>query len=166
MSNKPTFVLVPGNFLPPTYYADVAKRLEFHSFPAQFVKIASTGSSVPLTSNEPDIAAVRAALENLSNDGKEIILVAHSYASTPTCEAVKGFGKQERHESGKPGGVVKLIFVAAWLMKEGESPPDLIGRYNIDGSWARFDVRIHKIFQSMSSLWATCASPYQCEEYS
>ncbi len=166
MSTKPTFVLVPGNFLPPTYYAGVAKLLEFHSFSTQFVKIASTGSSVPLTSNEPDIAAVRATVENLSNDGKEIILVAHSYASTPTCEAVKGFGKQERNELGKRGGVVKLIFVAAWLMKEGESPPDLIGRYNIDGSWARFDVRVHEIFKSISSFWANCASLYQCEGHS
>jgi hypothetical protein len=55
MSTKPTFVLLPGNFLPPTYYNTAAKLLETHSFPTKLVNIPSTGSSVLLTVNEPDI---------------------------------------------------------------------------------------------------------------
>jgi len=140
MSDKPTFLLVPGNFLLPAYYHGVAALLKTHSFPAESVTIPSTGSSKPLTSNEPDVVAIRSALESLLDDGKEVIIVAHSYAGVPTCGAVKGLGVKERHEQGKPGGVAKLLFVAAWLLQEGEAPPHLLGKYSIDGSWARMDV--------------------------
>ena len=146
MSTKPTFVLVPGNFLPPAYYATAVERLESHSFPTKLVTLASTGSSEPLSSNKPDIAAIQIVLEDLVNAGKEVIVVAHSYAGVPACEAVKGLGRQERLGLGKSGGVVKMVFVSAWVLQEGESPPTIIERHNIDGSWARFDVSIANFF--------------------
>ena len=143
MATKPTFVLVPGNFLPPAYYADVAKLLESHSFPTKLVTLVSTGSKEPLTSNKPDIAAIRKVVEDLINIGREVIIVAHSYAGVPTCEATKGLAKQERLGQGKPGGgVVKLVFVAAWVLQEEESPPIIVERHGINGSWVRFDVSI------------------------
>ena len=143
MATKPTFVFVTGNFLPPAYYAAVARLLEFHLFPTKLVTLVSTGSKEPLTSNEPDIAAIKKVVEDLVNIGKEVIIVAHSYAGVPTCEAVKGLAKQERLSQGKPGGgVVKLVFVAAWILQEGESPPAIIERHGINSSWVRFDVSI------------------------
>ena len=135
MSSKLTFVFVPGTFLPPSYYADIAKLLETHGFQTRLVTLPSTGSKSPLTSNEPDVVAVRQVLKELSDSGKETIVVAHSYGSIPTCEAVKGLGNQKGH-----AGVAKLVLVAAWLLQEGESPPDIIGKYNIEAPWARFEV--------------------------
>ena len=140
MSSKPTFVLVPGNFLPPAYYASTAKLLESHGFRTRLIMIPSTGSKLPLTSNEPDVLAVRQVLEELSNSGRDIIIVAHSYGGIPTCEAAEGFKHQERLKLGKSGGVVRLVFVAAWLLQEGESAPDVIERYKMEASWARFEV--------------------------
>lgn len=139
-SNKPIFVLVPGNFLSPSYYANTATLLESHGFQVRIITLPSTGSTVPLTSNEPDIVAVRQVLEELSDSGKEIIVVAHSYGSIPTCEAVNSFGCQERLKLGKSGGLVRLVFVAAWLLQEGESPPDIIARYKMEAPWVRFEV--------------------------
>jgi hypothetical protein len=147
MSAKPTFVLPLGNFLPPTYYNITAKLLESHFFATKLVSIPSTGSSVPLTSNEPDIAVIKTVLEDLVEEEKEIFIVAHSYAITPACEAVKGLGFEERKNQGKSGGVVKFIFVATWLMREGENPPALLGRYKLESSWVRFDVTTTRPFQ-------------------
>ena len=140
MSRKPTFVFVPGNFLPSTYYASTAKHLEPHGFQTRLVTLPSTGSTSPLTSNEPDVLAVRQVLEELTDSGKEIIVVAHSYGGIPTCEAVKGLGREERGKLGKAGGVVRLVFIAAWLLREGETPPDIIGRYEMEAHWVRFEV--------------------------
>jgi len=140
MAHRPVFVLVPGNFLPPAYYASTAKLLESHGYQTRLVAIPSTGSQSPLTSNEPDIVVVRAVLEELSESGKEIIVVAHSYGSIPTCEAAKGLGIQERLKLGKSGGLARLVFVAAWLLQEGEAPPDIIARYKMEAPWARFEV--------------------------
>ena len=143
MSSKPTFVLVPGNFLPPSYYASTAKLLESHGFQVRIITLPSTGSTVPLTSNDPDILAVRQVLEELSDAGEEIIAVAHSYGSIPTCEAVKGLGRQERLKLDESSGVARLVFVAAWLLQEGESPPHVIGRYKMEAPWVRFEVSYH-----------------------
>lgn len=140
MSSKPTFVSVPGNFLPPSYYVGTAKVLESHGFQTRLVTLPSTGSTSPLTSNQPDILAVRKVLEELSDSEKEIIIVAHSYGSIPTCEAVKGFATQERLNLAKFGGVARLVLIAAWLFQEGESPPDIIQRYKMEAPWARFEV--------------------------
>jgi hypothetical protein len=140
MSTKPTFVMVPGNFVPAKYYGTAVKFLESRGFPTNIVNIPSTGSSLPLTSNEPDISAVREVLEGLLDEGKEVLIVAHSYGSTPACEAIKGLGCEERKKVGKSGGVAKLILVAAWLLSEGESPPTVIARDKVVSSWVRFEV--------------------------
>lgn len=140
MATNPTFVLVPGNFLPPSYYASTAQLLESHGFQTRLVTLPSTGSESPLTSNEPDILAVRQVLEELSVSGKDIIVVAHSYGGIPTCEAVRGLGTQERRKLGQSGGVARLVLVAAWLLQEGENPPEIVARYQMDAPWARFEV--------------------------
>ena len=140
MSGNPTFVFVPGNFLPPSYYAMTAKLLECFDFEVRLVTLPSTGSETPLASNEPDVIAVRKVLEELSDAGRDVIVVAHSYGSIPTCEAACGLEFQERFRAGKSGGVTKLVFVAAWLLQEGESPPEMIEKYKIEAPWARFEV--------------------------
>ena len=140
MSPKPTFVLVPGNFLPPTYYASTTSHLASHGFQTRLVTLPSTGSTSPLTSNEPDVLTLRHVLEELTDSGKEIIVVAHSYGGVPACEAVRGLDREERGKLGKTGGVVRLVFIAAWLLREGEKPPDMIGRYAMEAPWVRFEV--------------------------
>lgn len=137
MCSKPVFVLVPGNFLPPAYYSHTAKQLESHGFETRLVTIPSTGSDHLLTSNEPDIRAIRQVLEELSNSERNIIIVAHSYGSIPTCEAAQGFKR-----------VIRLIFVAAWLLQEGENPPSIIERYKMEAPWVRFEVG-HYAFNSL-----------------
>lgn len=140
MSRKPTFVLVPGNFLPPSYYTSSAKLLESHGFQTRLVTLPSTGSKSPLSSNEPDVIAVRKVLEEISDSGENIIVLAHSYGGIPTYEAVKGLGYQERLKLGKSGGVERLVLIAAWLLQEGESVPEIVEKYKVEASWARFEV--------------------------
>lgn len=150
MASKPIFVLVPGNFLPPAYYDDTAKQLEAHGFETRLVTVPSTGSKHPLTSNQPDVLAVRKVLEELLDSERNIIIVAHSYGSIPTCEAAEGLNYQDRLKLGKSSGVVRLIFVAAWLLQEGESPPNIIERYKMEAPWVRFEVG-HYTFDSLLS---------------
>ena len=126
--------------MPSFYYLPIARVLESQGFETRLVTIPSTGSRSTLTSNELDVVAVREVLEELSDNGEDIIVVSHSYGSIPTCEASKGFGKQERLGHGRSGGVIRLVFVAAWLLQEGENPPEIIERYKMEAPWARFEV--------------------------
>lgn len=102
--------------------------------------LPSTGSTSPLTSNQPDVLAVRQVLEELTDSGKEIIVVAHSYGSIPTCEAVKGLGREEGGKLGQAGGVVRLVFIAAWLLREGESLRISLGGTRWKPIGVRFEV--------------------------
>ena len=140
MSTHPTFVLVPGNFLSPSYYDATAKLLESRGFPTRQVTIPSTGSPSTLASNEPDVTVIRNVLQDLADSGTDIVIVAHSYGSIPACEAAEGLDIKQRRELGRSGGVVRLIFVAAWLLQEGESAPQMIEKHKIEAPWARFEV--------------------------
>lgn len=118
MSSNPAFVLVPGNFLPPSYYASSPNHLELHGFQTHLVTLQGTSSNSPLTSNEPDVAAARKVLEKLCESGNDILVVADSYSSIPTYEAANSLGSEESRELGKSGGIERLIQVTAWLYKE------------------------------------------------
>ena len=156
MSSPPVFLLVPGNFLPASYYATTVQLLKSAGFQSRFVSLPSTGSKTPLTSNAPDILAIRAILEELSDLGQEIIVVAHSYGAIPTCEAVKDLEKHGNLGVNKPGGVIRLVFIAAWLLQEGENPPQIIEKSKIESSWARFEVS-----RSWMSLKPLCRNFYR-----
>ena len=65
--------------------------------------------------------------------GEKVVVVCHSYGSLPACEAVRGLGvgvgvekgggmgkeEEEGEGKGKGGGVVKIVFLAAYVPHEG-----------------------------------------------
>ena len=53
----------------------------------------------------------------LVDQGREVVVVMHSYSGLPGGEALKGFGKKERQ--GLEGGVILLVFVMAWIVPVG-----------------------------------------------
>ena len=57
----------------------------------------------------------------IEQDGRDIVLLMHSYASMPGIAAAKGYSKSQRALEGKKGGVVGLICMSAFLVPEGVS---------------------------------------------
>lgn len=45
----------------------------------------------------------------------------HSYGGLPGATAAKGLSKSERKAAGKPGGIIGLIFICAFIAKDGQS---------------------------------------------
>ena len=92
-------------------------------------QLPSVGSQTP---QDQDVAADAAflrdrVLQPLLEADKDVVLIMHSYGGMPSAAAASGISKQERQASGKPGGVVGLIFVAASLAKEGQAQADVLG---------------------------------------
>lgn len=52
---------------------------------------------------------------------REIKCNVHSNGDIPGSVALNELGKVEREKSGEKGGVVRLIYVASWTLREGES---------------------------------------------
>lgn len=66
-----------------------------------------------------DAAQIHALLASLADQGKEVVLVMHSYGGMPGTESVKGVSLTERRAQGKPGGVSQLLYVACIIAQVG-----------------------------------------------
>ena len=69
-----------------------------------------------------DVAEIRKFLEQLiDREGKEVVLVSHSYGGVPGSGSVEGFDKTARDSKGEAGGVIACVFIAAGLPLKGHS---------------------------------------------
>lgn len=50
-----------------------------------------------------------------------MVLLMHSYGGSPGNGSAVGLSKEERERDGKKGGVVGLVFVSAYVAKEGQT---------------------------------------------
>lgn len=76
-----------------------------------------------------DIKSLRenVLLPLIEQEGKDIVILAHSYGGVVAGGAAKGLDKQTRKSQGHTTGVVGLIYVAANITLENESLFDAVG---------------------------------------
>ncbi|KAF2651053.1 hypothetical protein K491DRAFT_707260 [Lophiostoma macrostomum CBS 122681] len=74
----------------------------------------------PIPSRAPDIAIIRDLITTLARDrGLDIFLVAHSNSGISAGTALRGLSKLECRKNGRTGGVVKMVYICAFLVPEG-----------------------------------------------
>ena len=117
--SKPTFILAPGAWYPPTAFNPLIEKLD--GYTCHTVAFPSIQQSTTVQDLQPDIDSVRTLVESEADAGHDIILVLHSWAGLPVCSALDGLSKTEREKEGKKGGVIKLVFIAAFIPQIGES---------------------------------------------
>ena len=119
---QPTVLIVPGAMHIPAHWELVTSKLRTLSFPAECLALPETGANARTSREYDSVHAIRNRLENLvEKEEKEAILVCHSAGGNPGCQAVKGLERSARRRVGKPGGIVSLVFVAAFLIPEGSN---------------------------------------------
>jgi alpha-beta hydrolase superfamily lysophospholipase len=91
-TTKPTILIVPGSFSPSTQYATVITHLRTAGFPAFSIQLPSTQKRMPLppATMSDDASLIRRTAEMLISQGKEVVVLAHSYGGTPTTQALAG----------------------------------------------------------------------------
>jgi microsomal dipeptidase-like Zn-dependent dipeptidase len=52
------------------------------------------------------------------------VVVAHSYGGIPATEALRNLSKSEISKKGGAGGVIRLVYIAAFMVGEGKSCAD------------------------------------------
>ena len=120
-ASKPTIVLIPEAWHTPSSYHRLIPFLHDTGYPTVFVALPTVGASPALPDFSRDVAAVRATVTGLVDDGKEVVLVMHSYGVVPGTEVLRGFGRRERSANGNADGVVRLMYIAAMVMRKGET---------------------------------------------
>ncbi|CAD6580718.1 MAG: hypothetical protein ASARMPREDX12_000248 [Alectoria sarmentosa] len=128
MSSKPTIVFVPGAFHTPKHFIPITELLQKSSYPSVTVSLPSIGAQAATATLTDDIQAIRSVLEKLiEEEGKDVVVAAHSYGGVPACQTVTGLEKSERANGGKKGGVIHVLFIAALLVEEGKALADALG---------------------------------------
>lgn len=76
---------------------------------------------------EDDATAIQKVTSKLADEGQQIILVMHSYGGIPGTESAKGLSWERRQANGEQGGIIALVYVSAYLIKEGMSVMSVAG---------------------------------------
>lgn len=118
---EPTIIFVPGFWEGPTIFAPVISKIESeYGYHTSTVTLPSTGTLPPsIKTFADDVKAIQRAIENHVEEGRDVIVIAHSAGGFLSSEAVKGLSVKDRSSLQKKGGVRKMIFLTGMLIPEG-----------------------------------------------
>ena len=138
MKSDTTIIFVPGAWHNVLGWHAVGSRLKHeHGYNVTYVNLASWGADPPLVDFTDDVAVIRGAIEKAVEAGQKVLLVFHSYGGVPGTEAVKGLDVESRQREGKSGGVVRLVYCAAFMLAEGQCLADAFGEDSSARAWQR-----------------------------
>lgn len=136
MASKPSIVIVPGSFSTASMYYDVVNRIKKEGYEVFVNNLPSASRNPPEepASLNDDAVFFRGIIEKLADQGKDVLVVTHSYGGVVGTEAAKGVGKVDRQAKGKLGGVVRIAYLTSIVPSEGgsltgeqgEAPPALV----------------------------------------
>lgn len=141
--SKPTILLVPGAWHGPDSFSPLTTYLRQHDYTVEGISLASVGpfpasphQGKSLPTFDDDVAIIRTTIEKHADLDSEIVLLFHSYSGIPGSSACQGLLKVDRQASGKPGGVVHLIYCCAFAVDSGVSLMDCLNGEPL--SWLDF----------------------------
>lgn len=126
--SNPIFIIVPGAWHPSSSYEILANHFKAANLIVLIAHHPSLNSAEPLSVTcTQDAEAVRDVFLPLIEEGNDVVLVVHSYGGITGSGAAYGLSKSSRAKAGKKGGVVGIVYIAAFLVPQGLSMDGTIG---------------------------------------
>ena len=126
-ATKPTILLIPGAWFHPSTYDVFISHLQRLSFQTAYAPYPSLNPSHPAIANaarDTETVLQESLLALIENEGKDVVIVMHSYGGVPGSSAARGLGKVQRLREGKKGGVVGLVYISGFVLPGGASVAD------------------------------------------
>jgi hypothetical protein len=120
-STKPVIVLVPGAWHTPEGFTPLITLLSIANYSCIPISLPSISAHPGHPDFSQDVAAVRNTVTTLANEGKDIVVVMHSNGSVPGSSALLNLSKSERHNEGKTGGVIRVVYMGILLPQKGKT---------------------------------------------
>lgn len=152
-TQKPAIIIAPGSFSIPAFYDIFVSQLSTHRYDVQVVSLPSVGSE-KATNMTDDANAIKVVITKTADEGKDIVLVMHSYGGIPGTESAHGLGKKSREAAGKEGGVIALLYVAALLVQPGMSLGSTLGAGSGVPDYVKVEVSLFTILLMSAAYFA------------
>ena len=140
--SKPTFIFVPGAWHAPSCFSLVTDRLSKQGYTSHGLSLPSVGANPGLQDFGADVDALRDLINGCIAADEDIVVVLWSYAGVVGSEAIlPTMLKRFREAEGTKGGVVHVVYLAAFLLPVGEAVvtgmaptenEDHVWRYDLD----------------------------------
>ncbi|OKL63868.1 hypothetical protein UA08_00634 [Talaromyces atroroseus] len=117
--SKPSLIFCPGAWYPTSAFNPLIERLP--GYTSHTVAFPSIHEATTVRDLQPDIEAVRSLVQRESDQGREVVIISHSWSGLPVSSALDGLSRAQREKAGQKGGVVKLIFLSAFIPDVGQS---------------------------------------------
>ena len=129
---KLIILLVPGSFALPEYYDPVFEEVRAAGYEIRGLHLPSVGLRTlegrpgkPSTMYD-DADFIAQEVEKEADEGKDVVLIGHSYGGVPVSQCGKGLSKEARQKQGKPGGLVNLAYLTCLVPAIGSNARDVM----------------------------------------
>ncbi|KAI1804212.1 alpha/beta-hydrolase [Daldinia bambusicola] len=116
--SKPIFVLLHGAWHIPRCWDILISTLNKLGYEAVAPALPSSGSTPPTPDWSKDVETIRNTVEDLVREN-DVVVVMHSFSGMTGGTALEGLDKNTRAAKGRKGGVIRLIYLASFLVPEG-----------------------------------------------
>lgn len=154
MSNK-TFVFSLGAWVVPSVFDATRSHLKSLGFSSACPAHPAIGAEPPSMTLEDDTESLRGVLTAYVDEGRDVIVVAHSYGGVVASSAVEGLTKTARTDAGKPGGVIKVIYLAAFALDKGQSLLGMLGGNYLPWMKVEVGISLFNMHLSFSACMST-----------
>lgn len=145
-ASKPALVFIPGAWHKADSWETIFPQLEAQGYECHALTMPSVGAPQP-TTHFDDAAHIQTTLSKLIHEqGKDVVIVMHSYGGAPGTQSAKGFAKKDIEATGKSGGVVGLVYIASFLLPLGVSLAGLLGGEHFPPPWTSVEVGVMLCF--------------------
>ncbi|KAI0139994.1 alpha/beta-hydrolase [Hypoxylon sp. NC0597] len=114
--DKPVILLAHGAWHPPILYNPLKYALEARGYELVVPELATMGVGKAGLSWDVDVAMLIETATPLFDQGRNVIIIGHSYGGIPACIATRGNTVDDRRAVGKRGGFSDLAFLSAFAM--------------------------------------------------
>ncbi|KAL9561043.1 hypothetical protein ACKAV7_014784 [Fusarium commune] len=99
----PTVVIVPGSFAPSKHYRVFTESLERHGIDSRVIDTPSVGKrgNIPPATMSDDADEITNVVSKLLDEGKEVVLMTHSYGGIPGTQSLSELSRKSREAEGK-----------------------------------------------------------------
>ncbi|KAH3010854.1 hypothetical protein KXV73_006664, partial [Aspergillus fumigatus] len=165
MSSRPTLIFIPGSWHRPTCYEPIIRLLE--------PTLRCVAVSLPSTAYDPeatfkdDLEAAQDAISAETSNGRNVVVIAHSYGGIVGSSAIKGFAKPKDADNSRSGYVIGLILMASGYTLTGLSfmdpffgRPPALWRVNNETGYAELvaspkEIFYHDLPEEEAKYWAS-----------